>query len=113
MPQFLHRTAAATLGEAQTILRTPEVLVRVMPLAVGESTPVHYHTEITDTIVCLSGGIRIALPDDGASGRVVELTPGERITISPKTRHAVANTATARSEYLLVQGVGKYDFVSA
>lgn len=112
----------------ETILKTEDVLIRVMPLAPHESTLPHHHTEVTDTIVCLSGGVTVQLfpPCDSSSAlplaipseqkkaatAAIFLAPGERYTIPPFTQHAVCNMLDAASEYLLIQGVGRYDFIT-
>jgi len=67
----------------------------------------HFHTEVTDDIFCLTGTIRVRMqePEDE-----VELSPGERVHIKTSRRHQVENPANKESTYLLVQGIGKYDF---
>ena len=40
------------------VIRTDNVLVRVMELDHGASTKWHYHTEVTDYFVCLNGAIK-------------------------------------------------------
>ena len=37
--------------------------------------------------------------------------PGETAEVTPQQVHRVINTHDDRSVYLLVQGVGKYDFI--
>ncbi|WP_419786005.1 cupin domain-containing protein [Pseudodesulfovibrio sp.] len=100
----------------KTILRTDDVQVRIMPLGPGAATPEHRHTEVTDTMVCLTGRIRVTrLPRTDRTGdrENVELAPGQRVQIEPGTVHAVANATDEPAEYLLIQGVGKYDFLKA
>jgi len=42
----------------------------------------------------------------------VRLRPGDRCTVPPERRHSVGNgLANEPSKYLLVQGVGTYDFI--
>jgi len=94
--------------EDEVLLETDDVRVRILHLSVGGVTPEHYHTEVTDHIVCLEGQIEIRLqtPEEDAI-----LNPGERIEIPPRRVHTVINLGARSSKYLLVQGVGKYDFV--
>ena len=92
----------------QILIQTADVRVRVMNLHPGEATALHHHTEITDYMVGLEGKILVNLngPDE-----TVELNPGIRCTIQPGRIHQVLNSnGTKPASYLLVQGVGQYDF---
>lgn len=94
----------------EIILRTENVRVRVIELHSAEYTPFHYHKEITDNMFGVSGEIRVRLknPDEE-----ILLTPGARCTIDPGRVHQVSNNLdSATSSYLLVQGVGTYDFIT-
>ena len=90
------------------VIRTDAVLVRVMELDHGASTKWHYHTEVTDYFVCLNGAIKVEVNNPDES---VVLHPGQRAEITPPQVHRVSNAYPEKSEYLLVQGVGTYDFV--
>lgn len=95
-----------TRPEPDTVLQTEDVRVRVMPLGQGEIVPWHTHSVVTDHMFCLSGRIcvRAAEPEEE-----FVLGPGQRCTIRPGRPHRVENLGEA-AEYLLVQGVGRYDF---
>jgi quercetin dioxygenase-like cupin family protein len=90
------------------IIRTDNVLVRVMELGKDGATEWHHHTEMRDFFVCLTGAILVETrnPD----GQIM-LLPGQHAEASPMTAHRVSNVADAGTEYLLVQGVGSYDFI--
>jgi quercetin dioxygenase-like cupin family protein len=90
------------------VIRTDNVLVRVMELDQGASTTWHYHTEVTDYFVCLNGAIKVEVNNPDES---VVLHPGQRAEITPPHVHRVSNACPGKSDYLLVQGVGTYDFV--
>jgi quercetin dioxygenase-like cupin family protein len=92
----------------QQIIKTENVLVRVMVLAEGSSTDWHYHTEVNDFFVCLTGVVRVETKNPD---KMVTLYPGQRTEIIPPQIHRVINNHTATSEYLLAQGVGTYDFI--
>jgi len=91
----------------QELIKTDKVSVRVMELTVGAATSWHYHTEVTDYFVCLSGLVNVETknPDE-----VIILHPGQRLGIKHNQAHRVVNAHGNRFEYLLIQGVGKYDF---
>jgi quercetin dioxygenase-like cupin family protein len=94
----------------EVLLRTQDILVRTMRLGPRAAVPWHLHTAVDDLVVCLSGLIELRFRD---SGRRVTLAPGERDRVPARTVHQVANLARTDSEYLLIQGVGAYDFVAA
>ena len=91
----------------QDIIRTENVLVRIMVLEEGAYTEWHYHTEVNDFFVCLTGIIWVEAKEPV---EVVILHPGQRTEIKAPQIHRVINVHKGLAEYLLVQGVGKYDF---
>ena len=92
----------------EVLLRTADVLVRVLFLGPGDAVPWHAHTEVEDLVVCLSGRIEVRHrnPDE-----VAVLSPGERTRTESGRAHQVSNPDTSDSSYLLIQGVGTYDFL--
>ena len=96
--------------ENQEIIRTDSVTVRVMTLAGGKATEWHYHSEVRDFFVCLTGAVQVESSDPE---QTTLLLPGERTEISSGTVHRVINSGNGTAEYLLVQGVGTYDFLPA
>lgn len=92
----------------QVIMEVSDLKVRVMELTEGASTQWHHHTAVDDFFVCLSGTVQIESPDPK---QAVVLHPGERTKITSCRIHRVVNLYQGRSEYLLVQGVGPYDFI--
>ncbi len=91
----------------QEVIRTDNVLVRIMTLKEGASTEWHYHTEVTDFFVCLTGRILVEVRNPVG---VYILHPGQRSEVAACQVHRVLNAYKERSEYLLIQGVGRYDF---
>ena len=71
--------------------------------------PWHYHTEISDSFVCLKGPMVV---ETRAPRHVYRLVPGERCAVPPKTAHYVHGEADGPCKFLNVQGVGVYDFVA-
>lgn len=90
-----------------TLLETKDALVRIMNLDSGEATAWHYHTEVTDRMICIEGRIAIESIDPD---EVIELDMGAYCTVEVERVHRVVNLAEGKSRYLLVQGVGHYDF---
>jgi quercetin dioxygenase-like cupin family protein len=99
-------------GQSQTeiLINTPTVRVRILTLEKGDTIPWHHHTRVTDHTVCLEGEIEIHLQ---GSEETLTLTPGERHQMLPGRIHTIVNPGEKTARYLLIQGVGEYDFVAA
>jgi quercetin dioxygenase-like cupin family protein len=76
-----------------------DVQVRVFTLVCGDVIPWHYHRESTDHYFVLRG----------TDNRCV-LPVGERYKILPGIAHRISNDSASECQFLLVQGVGKYDW---
>ena len=70
--------------------------------------PWHYHNNVQDTFYVLEGELRIFLQEPKEE---VRLRPGETYTVKPKRAHLVANAGVAPATFLVLQGIGEYDFV--
>ncbi len=97
-----------TRKREEVLLRTPDVSVRCLLLGPNEAVPWHRHTEVDDFVVCLSGRIEVRQRDPD---QAAVLSPGQRHHVPAGRTHQVANLDASDSEYLLIQGVGAYDFV--
>ena len=95
------------MPKEETIIHTQDVRVRVIELGPEEAGAWHYHSETIDTMFCLSGRITVRLMDPSVERL---LLPTDRCTVAPGRVHQVLNTSRELASYLLVQGVGKYDF---
>ena len=90
------------------ILETPDVRVQILTLGSGQEVPWHFHTAITDSLACLDGPMVVKTRDLPEG---IELQAGETCTLLPKTPHQAAGKDGGPCRFLVVQGVGKYDFV--
>jgi len=90
------------------IAKGADVLVREYVLGPRESIPWHHHTHVTDHYYCLEGKV---LVETRAPATHRELAPGGSTTVSPPIAHHVSNVSEEPCRFLLIQGVGKYDFV--
>ncbi len=95
------------MKEIEIVLQTDSVRVRIMSLAPREVAEWHYHTEVTDDIICLTGAILVHMKD---ADEEVQLVPGKRCQIKMQRVHQLENLGGDDASYLLIQGVGKYDF---
>jgi mannose-6-phosphate isomerase-like protein (cupin superfamily) len=91
----------------EVILETGSVRVRILVLDAREATAWHFHSEVTDRMLCLQGSIAVEYQDPRES---VELVCGERCEVAVTRVHRVVNMTSETVKYLLVQGVGRYDF---
>jgi quercetin dioxygenase-like cupin family protein len=95
----------------EPIIKTNNVLVRIMVLGYDSTTDWHYHSRVGDFFVCLSGVIQLEAKNPDGTIETIILIPGQRAQVKPQQVHRVSNIHNEQSEYLLVQGVGEYDFV--
>jgi quercetin dioxygenase-like cupin family protein len=86
-----------------------DVQARLFTLAPGERIRWHIHNAVTDWYFVLEGvlSVETRAPRDRQT-----LTIGGSYTIPPKTAHLIANESQSDIRFLLVQGVGAYDFVA-
>jgi len=91
------------------IAKGTDVLVREYVLGPGESIPWHHHTQVSDHYYSLEG---VVLIETRAPDARRELNPGESATVIPPMAHHVSNPSGKPCRFLLIQGVGKYDFVN-
>jgi mannose-6-phosphate isomerase-like protein (cupin superfamily) len=94
------------VGE-EVIIKTENVRVRIVELGSSEVASWHAHSEVTDNMFCLSGRMFVRMKDPDEE---MFLEPGERCTVAQGRTHQVVNAQATRTTYLLVQGVGRYDF---
>src|SRR5262245_21730291 len=86
----------------------PGFRISELQISPKQKVPWHYHSNIQDTCNVLEGEIRIFLRDPNQE---VRLKPGETYTVAPRRPHLVANGGTTSATFLLLQGIGPYDFV--
>ena len=85
-----------------------DLRAQVLALAEGQCVPWHYHSAITDSFVCLEGPMVV---ETRAPRNRYRLDPGQRCAVPPKTAHYVHGEAGGACKFLIIQGVGVYDFV--
>ncbi len=92
----------------EVVAEGSDLRVQVLTLAAGQRVPWHYHSEISDSFVCLEGQVMV---ETRAPRATYVLLPGERCTVGPKTAHSVRGKDDGPCKFMIVQGVGAYDFV--
>jgi mannose-6-phosphate isomerase-like protein (cupin superfamily) len=86
----------------------PGFHIAELQISPKQKVPWHYHRDIQDTFYVLEGEIRIFLRDPNQE---VRLKPGESCTVAPRRPHLVANGGKTSATFLILQGIGPYDFV--
>ena len=94
----------------EVLIQTDNVSVRIVELEAGGALPWHLHSEVTDHIFALDGEIEVQFRSPEEK---VALTPGQRCDVPTGRVHRVMNMCKRKTKYLLIQGVGKYDFNTA
>ena len=95
------------MKETEVIAKTDNVRVRIMSLEPREIADWHFHTEVTDDIFCLTETIIVRMQEPDEENK---LMPGQRCQIKTGRIHQLENLGDQGATYLLVQGIGKYDF---
>ena len=83
---------------------------RISELQLGphQQVPWHYHNRIEDTFYVLHGRVRLFLRDPKEE---VRLAPGETYTVRARRPHLVTNGGAESAVFLVLQGIGEYDYV--
>ena len=102
--------AAPASEKTRIVAQTPGLRVVEYVMQAGDTLPWHHHSEVTDRFYCLQGLLDVELR---APARKMLLRPGETYVVSPGIVHRSSNAADGVSRYLLVQGIGRYDFVTS
>jgi uncharacterized cupin superfamily protein len=79
-----------------------------LQLSPTQKVPWHSHTNITDTFYVLEGHMRLFLQDPKEE---VNLKPGEVHVVRAARPHLVTNGGTKSLTFLVLSGIGEYDYV--
>ncbi len=88
----------------------PGFRINEIQISPSQKVPWHYHNNVQDVFYVLHGRIRIFLRDPKEE---VRLGRGETFAVRPKRPHLVINGGDTSATFLVLQGIGDYDFVSA
>ena len=86
----------------------PGFRITELQLSATQKVPWHTHSNISDTFYVLEGQMRLFLQDPKEE---VNLKPGEVYVVRPQRPHLVTNGGEKSLTFLILQGVGEYDFV--
>jgi quercetin dioxygenase-like cupin family protein len=85
-----------------------DVQARLFTLAPGETIPWHFHSAVNDWYFVLEGALSI---ETRAPADRQLLAVGGTYRVPAKTAHLITNRSETDTRFLLVQGVGIYDFL--
>jgi quercetin dioxygenase-like cupin family protein len=103
-------TAPYKIKNLETVVKGTDVQVRVFTLAPGETIPWHFHRDSTDYYFVLHGLLSISTREPALTKK---LSIGQRDKITPGTTHLIANGGEEDCRFVLVQGVGAFDWNAA
>jgi quercetin dioxygenase-like cupin family protein len=86
----------------------PGFRISELQLSATQTVPWHYHTNISDTFYVLAGEMRLFLQEPKQE---VRLKPGESFVAAPGRPHLVTNAGQTSLTFLIMQGIGEYDYV--
>jgi len=86
----------------------PGFRITELQISPTQKVPWHYHNNVQDTFYVLSGNLRIFLREPKEE---VGLGPGKTCTVKARRPHLVTNGGDNSTTFLVLQGIGEYDFV--
>ena len=86
----------------------PGFRINEIQIGAKQKVPWHYHNNVQDTFYVLKGRIRIFLRDPKEE---IHLEPGQSYAVAAKRAHLVINGGESSATFLVLQGIGEYDFV--
>ncbi len=94
----------------EAVITSSDVRARIFTLAPGDVIPWHYHRAAADHYFILQGELTISTrrPEETQTVRV-----GSNYRIAPGKPHLIANHTAADCQFVVLQGVGTFDWVKA
>ena len=96
------------IAHRELVAEGADIRIQVLTLAAGQCVPWHYHSEVSDSFVGLEGRTVV---ETKAPGKTCLLEPGQRCSVGPGTAHTVRGEDDGPCKFMVIQGVGTYDFV--
>ena len=86
----------------------PGFRITELQISKTQKVPWHYHSNIQDTFYVIAGSLRIFLQGPKEE---VRLGAGDSYAVPPRRAHLVTNGGDTSATFLVLQGLGEYDFV--
>jgi quercetin dioxygenase-like cupin family protein len=95
---------------AQRHAERPGFRITELRMSPTQRVPWHCHTNVQDTFYVLEGRVRVTLREPSDQ---IDLAAGESWgPVRPGRPHLVTNLGTETATFLVLQGMGDYDFVT-
>ncbi len=86
----------------------PGFRISELQISPTQFVPWHCHTKIADTFYVIEGSIKLLLRDPVEE---LLLNSGETYAVRARRPHRVENAGSTSATFLVLQGVGEYDYV--
>lgn len=96
------------LVRMDVVASPPSLRLIVQGHGENECIPFHSHDQITDTFFAVNGQVRVETRDPDAAH---VLMPGDSVAVPAGVAHRVSGNAGQPCEMLILQGVGRYNYV--
>lgn len=101
------RDLSYTVDDHEIVAATPDLRMVVLTLGAGQEVPWHWHSNVTDHVICLEGPMVVEMR---APRERFELEAGQRCTVPARRAHHVSGKAGGPCKFAILQGLGTYDF---
>jgi quercetin dioxygenase-like cupin family protein len=108
MESMKHASRFYEVERRQTHAERPGFRINELQISPTQKVPWHYHSNVQDTFYVLDGRLRLFLRNPKED---VRLGPGETYSVPPRRPHLVTNDGKSSATFLVLQGIGEYDFV--
>lgn len=102
-----------SVSSRRLVAEGSDMFAKEFSLGPNEGIPWHSHTQVFDLFYCLEGRLEVdsmELPGRQLRPRIT-LAAGDSARIEAGTAHHPFNSGTGPCRFLLIQGIGQYDFL--
>lgn len=92
----------------EVVIKGSDVQARLFTLAPGDTIPWHFHRTSSDHYFILEGALTVETRNPEET-RTIRVGSGHRIV--PGTAHLITNRSAVDCRFLLLQGIGTFDWV--
>jgi quercetin dioxygenase-like cupin family protein len=86
----------------------PGFRIAELQISPAQKVPWHSHSNVQDTFYVIEGELQLFMQDPKED---VRLKPGETYSVRAGRPHLVTNAGKTSATFLVLQGIGEYDFV--
>jgi mannose-6-phosphate isomerase-like protein (cupin superfamily) len=86
----------------------PGFRITELQISPSQKVPWHCHSNVQDTFYVIEGQIRLYLREPKEE---VRLSPSDTYSVKPRRPYLVTNGGDTSATFLVLQGIGEYDFV--